>query len=92
MHMSTGHAASQHSRVGQQMHITATQAAQLSAAQARASHQQHDEAVASRAARRDQCHDLAVAGPIHPRIGLVQPVPGTHPPRHRRVLTASLLG
>ena len=90
--MRPGDLAAQPPRVRQQMHVAAAQPAHLTAAQPSPGHQQHDQPVPRRPARTQQRDDLLVAGPVHRRLRLAQPVPGPHPPRHPAVLAPGLPG
>jgi hypothetical protein len=86
------HLTAQRTRVGEQVHIAAAQPAHLAAAQPGPGHQQHDQPVARRAAGPQQCDDVGVTGPVDRTLGLVQPMPGPHPPRHPPVTVAGGLG
>ena len=85
------HLAAQQPGIQQQVHIAAPQPARFTAAQPRPRHQQHDQPVPRRAARAQQRDDLLVRRPVHRRLRLPQPVPGTQPPAHPAVLAPCLL-
>jgi hypothetical protein len=87
--MRAGDLAPEPTRVGQQVHITAAQPAQLAAAQPGSGHHQHEQPVPRRAARPQHTDDLFVTGPIHGRFRLTQPMPSPQPPRHAALLTPS---
>ena len=86
IHMRPRHAAAQDLRIGEQMRIRTAQPAQLAATKPSTRHQQHHQPVPSRPAGGHQGHDLLVAGPVHASVRLMEPMPGPHPPRLRRVL------
>ena len=92
MQMRPGGPAPERARVGQQVHVAAAQPAHLAAAQPGPGHQQHDQPVPRRPTGPQQRDDVAITGPLDRGLGLVQPVPGPHPPRHPPVLAAGLLG
>jgi len=90
--MRAGDLAPEPTRVGQQVHITAAQPAQLAAAQPGSGHHQHEQPVPRRAARPQQRDDLLIAGPVDGCLGFPQPVPGPHPPAHPATLAPRHFG
>jgi hypothetical protein len=90
MQVRAGEVASQPRGVGQEVDVLPAQPHSLAASQPRPTQHQHQQPVARRTARTQQCHRLLVAGSAHSGLGDLHMVAGSHPQPPRAVLTASL--
>lgn len=88
--MRTPDIAPQRTGIDQQVHVTAAQPGHLATSQPRPRHQQHDQPVTCRPARREHGRDLLIRGPVHTALRLVQAMPRPQPICQARVLALRL--